>query len=89
MVEKIYFKDLKTGTGSFSSRNYFGVVRLNEEYYQVTTKDFRRNYDTLEEVLQLVRYEIDRLYTVTESWTTEIYMEWLKEIELDISKISA
>jgi len=89
MVEKIYFKDLKTGTGSFSLRNYFGVVRLNEEYYQVTTKDFRRNYDTLEEVLQLVRYEIDRLYTVTESWTTEIYMEWLKEIELDISKISA
>lgn len=89
MVEKIYFKDLKTGTRSFSLRNYFGVVRLNEEYYQVTTKDFRRNYDTLEEVLQLVRYEIDRLYTVTESWTTEIYMEWLKEIELDISKISA
>lgn len=89
MVEKIYFKDLKTGTGIFSLRNYFGVVRLNEEYYQVTTKDFRRNYDTLEEVLQLVRYEIDRLYTVTESWTTEIYMEWLKEIELDISKISA
>ena len=89
MVEKIYFKDLKTGTGSFSLHNYFGVVRMNEEYYQVTTKDFRRSYDTLEEVLQLVRYEIDRLYTVTESWTTEIYMEWLKEIELDISKISA
>lgn len=86
-MRKIYFKDLKTGTGSYAIQNYFGIVKSNDEIYRLTTRDMIREYCTLNEILQLVQYEIDRLYTITDSWTTGIYMEWLKEIELDLTKI--
>lgn len=93
MVEKIYFKDLKENLkesmGTVELCDYFRIVKLSNGCYQVETENFKRVYITFDDVLNLIRFEIDRLYAVPQGWITGTYLEWLKEIESDILKISA